>query len=157
MCWSLLWHNKSMLCPSLSDCPLVNSVMNRQNCVVKRCRQEIPSAIASLQYRALYLVISASSAHGTRRWLTGQFRMMGDWCYLVTAPQFAHELSDFSICSSYFTTELPPFCSLAAFTGRLSGNSKGYTDLEKYKAEAQNLGMLVSIWLNWLAIKTCKQ
>lgn len=51
----------------------------------------------------------------------------------------------------------PPFCSLTAFTGRLSGSSKGYTDVEKYKAEAQNLGMLVSIWLNWLAIKTCKQ
>lgn len=71
--------------------------------------------------------------------------MMGDWCYLVTALQFAHELCDFSICSSCFTTEPPQFCSLAAFTGRLSGSSKGYTDLEKYKAEAQNLGMLVSI------------
>lgn len=39
--------------------------------------------------------------------MTGQLRMMDDWCYLVTAPQFAHELPDFGICSLCFTTEPP--------------------------------------------------
>lgn len=72
--------------------------------------------------------------------------MMYDWCYFITAPQFARELPDFSICSLCFMTETTlTFCSMAAFTGRLSGSSKGYTDLEKNKTEAQNLGMLVSI------------
>lgn len=40
---------------------------------------------------------------------------------------------------------------MVAFTDSLSGNSKGYADLEKYKTEAQNLGMFVSIWiLDWI-------
>lgn len=34
------------------------------------------------------------------------------------------------------------FHSTVAFTDSLSGSSKGYTDLEKYKTEAQNLGTI---------------
>jgi len=37
------------------------------------------------------------------------------------------------------------FHSTVAFTDSLTGSNKSYTDLEKYKTEAQNLGTMVSI------------